>query len=253
MRPLLLAVGTDPPSSSRIDAARVTRSSLPAAARSALEAGCLRIGILGSDADAAVVGAEAQRLGTQVEIAIGPDGDLARVFGLGPGSSVADRLVHGTRYPIDLGIVEGAWGMSVFLNDVGFGVASTRPGRLRWFAAGRGRAVVTGRRRVEKYRASGVLVTNGQFWHGLAVSPKASLVDERLEYQVIAVPRRRAATALAAMRLGLHGSSHGLQRGRADVIEVQVAPEWAVAADRCRIGRGSATVRAVPGVVSLLI
>ncbi|HUG75095.1 MAG TPA: hypothetical protein VMM81_05410 [Acidimicrobiia bacterium] len=253
MRPLLLSVGADPPSSSGIDAARVSRSSLPAEARGALEAGRQRIGILGSDADAAVIAAEAHRLGTQVEIAVGPDGDLARMFALGSGSSVADRLAHGTRYPIDLGVVEGGWGMSTFLNDVGFGVASARPGRLRWFVSGRGRTVVTGRRRVEEDRASGVLVTNGQFWHGLAVSPKASLADERLEYQVIAVPRRRTATALSAMRLGLHGSLHGVRRGRADVIEVEVGPEWLVAADRCRIGQGSATLRTVPGIVSLLI
>jgi diacylglycerol kinase family enzyme len=250
---MLFAVGADPTPSSGIDAARVTRSSLRAEARRALETGCLRIGILGSDADAAVVAAEAHRLGTHVEIAIGPDGDLARTFGLGPGSAVAERLVHGTRYPIDMGIVEGAWGMSVFLNDVGFGVASTRPGRLRWFLAGRSRTVVTGRRRVEEDRACGVLVTSGQFWHGLAVSPKASLADERLEYQVIAVPRRRTAAALSAMRFGLHGSSHGLRRGHADAIAVEVPPGWVVAADRARIGRGSAMARTVSGVVSLLI
>jgi diacylglycerol kinase family enzyme len=253
LRPLLLAVDADPPSPGDFDAARVTRSALAAYARGALGAGCLRIGILGTDADAALVAAEAHRLGTEVEIAIGTDGDLARMFGLGLGSPVTDRLLNGTRYPIDLGIVEGGWGMGAFINDIGFGVASARPGPLRWAVAGRSRVVVTGRRRVEEGRATGVLVTNGQFWHGLAVSPKASLADERLEYQVITVPRRRAAATLAAMRLGLHGSFHGLRRGRADVIEIEVPPGWPVAADRRRIGRGSATARVVPGVVSLLI
>jgi diacylglycerol kinase family enzyme len=253
VKALLLGVDEDPPPSDEFDTTRVTRTTLPDRVRHALEAGCTRFGIVGSDGDAALVAGQAHRLGARVEIAIDPNGDLSRVFGLGSDSATAHRLVHGTPYPVDLGIVEGGWGTTAFLNDVGFGVASARPGPLRWFLSRRSRVAVTGRRRVEHVRSSGVLITNGQFWHGLVVSPKASLGDSRFEYQVIAVPRRRSAAALSAMRLGLHDRSHGLQRGRGNVIEVEVPAGWRVAADRRDVGRGSATVRAIPGTVSLLI
>lgn len=251
MRPLLFAVDTAPPPvSAAVDVVGVERAVLAQQAGRALESGRRRIGVAGSDADAAVVAGEAYRLGAPIELAIDVRGDLARMFGLG--ESVEARLAAGTPYPIDIGLVEGSWGATAFLNDIGFGAAGVAPGVLRWVAAPRAEVAVTGRRRVGA-KASGVLVGNGQFWHGLAVSPRASLMDGRLEYQVIAVPRWRTARTLRAMRFGLHASTPGLLGGRGGSLTVDTPARWGVVADRRHIGRGSATVTAIPGVVSLLI
>lgn len=216
-----------------------------------LERGFDRLAILGSDADAAAVAAEARLRRTPIGLALGmPASELARTFALSA-EDILDRVTNGTRYTIDLGWVEGSWGVVPFLNSVAIGMAPARwPSPVAW-ARPRASVQMTGDREVDGAR--GVLVMNGQYWAGLPVAPKATLVDGVLDVQVMAPVRMGGIGLAVAMGHGLHLSRREVTRRSMAKAVIEVPERWAVAVDGVRRGEGPVEASVSPGALDLLI
>lgn len=254
MKPIILAVSVAVAAGDRrgIPVADVDADDLVAATRRAIEDGHDRIGVAGGDADAATVALAAAVSGARVAMAILGRSDLHSTFALGNWDGVA-RLVEGRRYPIDLGVVDGAWGRRPFINALTAGIPASPLGLTPWTPARRGRVVVEAHRTLSRHGVGGVLVMNGQNWSGMTVAPRATLVDGALDVQLLACPRWRIPALRAAMRHGLHLSWHDVTRRRVTAGHVRVPARWWVAADGRRMGRGSFDLSVLPAAVDLLI
>lgn len=255
MTPVLLVVGARAARAtpSGIAVERVSAGKIAEAAARSIAAGHDRIGVVGGDADAAVVAGVAADLGRRIGLAVVPrrHSDLNATFAVA-GDHVR-RLHEGDRYPIDLGYVEGSWGRTPFLNGVVIGLPAGRLGLTALAPISRGPVTVDTERPLRVEGAVGVLVMNGQHWSGLTVAPRATLIDGILDLQVLTAARRRIPALTAAMRRGLHLARRDVTRRRVSEARLGVPPRWPVAADGRRIGRGPVGVSVLPGAVDLLI
>ena len=213
------------------------------------------IGVVGGDADAAAVAQAAAEAGPEgrVAVALIPSrrSDLLEMFALEKADTEAGlrRMLEGTRYPADLGIVEGSFGHRAFINSVVAGAAvSGGPWSRR-----RGTVTVSTRRDLEVDGAGAVMVMNGQKWRGRTAAPRATLVDGVADVLVVVGGRRVLAEVERAMSADLHLRAPWVVRRRAASARIEVPRGWWVAVDEVRLGRGPFTISILPAAVDLLI
>ena len=199
--------------------------------------------------------------------------DLLRTFGIGNRiESAADRLVGETTYPVDVGLAIGQWGRRFFLNVASVGAtaaaasASYRfPGWLGTFRYVGGVAAslpgfrtseitVDAGRRSFRGRALTAVFANGQFFGGgFNIAPRASMVDQLLDIQVITARKREAGRLMHKARGGHHLADPSVKRFLAGEVRVQTAEPWPVEADGEPLGNTPLLVRLQAGRIRLKI
>ncbi|HLF61375.1 MAG TPA: diacylglycerol kinase family protein [Acidimicrobiia bacterium] len=204
---------------------------------------------------------------------VGTGCDLLRTFGLPqdlPGA--AQHLVTENVYPVDVGALEGAWGLRYFVNvaqaGVGAAAAETAVKIGRWlgpvrypmaFGARlplfpRARITLTTERNVVESGALAVIFANGQFFAGgWNVAPKATLVDGALDVQIFDVSKRQAPALVPKVVKGTHLREPGIRRLSVSEFTLVTEPLWPVEADGDLIGNTTVRGRVIPAAIRLKI
>jgi diacylglycerol kinase (ATP) len=199
--------------------------------------------------------------------------DLIRTFGIPQAIEDAARhLSTPNTYRIDVGRLEGAWGVRHFVNVANAGLAAAvveasahlprKLGSLRYLTAVASAAPgfkaceveLTTPRRTHRQHALMLVAANGQFFGGgWNVAPKALLVDGELDTQLIDVPKTAIPRMLPKLMRGLHLSHPGVRRR--SIGEFTFTPElaWPVEVDGDPIGHGSFRATMLPAALELKI
>jgi diacylglycerol kinase family enzyme len=199
--------------------------------------------------------------------------DLIRTFGIP--QSIEDAARHlGTpnTYRIDVGRLEGDWGVRHFVNVANAGLAAAvveasarlprRLGSLRYLTAVASAAPafkaceveLATPQRTHRQQALLLVAANGQFFGGgWNVAPKALLVDGKLDTQLIDVPKTVIPRMLPKLMRGLHLSHPGVRRR--SIGEFTFTPElpWPVEVDGDPIGHGAFRATMLSGALELKI
>ena len=204
---------------------------------------------------------------------VGTGCDLLRTFGLPQDVAGAARhLTTDAVYDIDVGTLEGSWGLRYFVNvaQTGVGAAAVqtamslgrRLGAARYplaFVArlpGFPRAkvkVITERRTIES-EALAVILANAQFFAGgWNVAPKAMLVDGALDIQIINCRKTSAPALVPKVIKGTHLSDPAVRRLSAAEFSIETDPPWPVECDGDLVGNTAVKGRVIPAAISLKI
>ena len=204
---------------------------------------------------------------------VGTGCDLLRTFGLPQDVAGAARhLTTNAVYDIDVGTLEGSWGLRYFVNvaQTGVGAAAVqtalslgrRLGAARYplaFVArlpGFPRAkvkVVTERRTIES-EGLAVILANAQFFAGgWNVAPKAMLVDGALDIQIINCRKTSAPALVPKVIKGTHLSDPAVRRLSAAEFSIETDPPWPVECDGDLVGNTAVKGRVIPAAISLKI
>jgi len=204
---------------------------------------------------------------------IGTGCDLLRTFGLPQDLAGAARhLTSDDVYDIDVGTLEGSWGLRYFVNvaqtGVGAAAAQTamafgrRLGAARYplaFVARlprfpRARVKLTTERRTIESEALAVILANGQFFAGgWNVAPKAMLVDGALDIQIIDCRKTGAPALVPKVIKGTHLTDPAVRRLSASEFSIETDPPWPVECDGDLVGNTPVRGRVIPAAVSLKI
>ncbi len=199
--------------------------------------------------------------------------DLLRTFGIPQDIGGAARHLSGEQiYAIDVPYLEGAWGRRHFVNvaqaGVGAAAAETAPrlsrrlgsarypiafaGRLPRFPVGH--ISLTTEKRTLETDALAVILANAQFFAGgWNVAPKATLIDGRLDVQIINTPKTRAPALVPKVVKGTHLGDKAVRRLSAAEFDLRVEPAWPVEADGDFLGNTDIRGRVVPAAINLKI
>jgi len=215
-------------------------------------------------------------MGTPPVIGVLPVGtgcDLLRTFGLPQDVAGAARhLTSDEIYDIDVGTLEGSWGLRYFVNvaQTGVGAAAARTavslgrrlGAARYplaFVArlpGFPRAtvkVITERRTIES-EALAVILANAQFFAGgWNVAPKAMLVDGALDIQIINCRKTSAPALVPKLIKGTHLTDPAVRRLTAAEFSIETDPPWPVECDGDLVGNTAVKGRVIRAAISLKI
>jgi diacylglycerol kinase (ATP) len=199
--------------------------------------------------------------------------DLLRTFGIPQNLGEAARhLATNDVYPIDVGALEGPWGVRYFVNvaQVGVGAAaaetapklSRRLGAARYplaFAARlprfpRAKVTVETERRTHESEALAVIMANAQFFAGgWNVAPKATLVDGVLDIQIINCNKQRAPALVPKIIRGNHLTDRSVRRFSAATFNIETDVEWPLEADGDYVGNTPVSGRVLPAALRLKI
>ena len=199
--------------------------------------------------------------------------DFLRTFGLPRDLEQAvGRLGTPAWYDIDVGSLEGEWGVRFFVNvaETGVGAAAAQTaGRLpRWVGAARyglafavrlprfprAEIQVEGPRRSIQTDGLAVVVANAQFfawnWN---IAPKANLVDNRLDLQIFNPRKRQLPAAVPKIIRGLHLKQPWVQRRSWESFHIATDPAWPVEADGEMVGYTPVKVLSHPAAIRFKI
>lgn len=184
-------------------------------------------------------------------IPAGTGSDFARMFAIPDDVAQAvERVVHGREYRVDVGVVEGEWGVRHFINVAEAGVMAASLAAAHRLPAGLGtrrypigfwltlprfgrtQVRVTAGQRVYEGEAIAVVMANGQFFGGgFHVAPRATVVDGVADVQVFAARRLDALPIFPQVRRGVHLSNPKVRRFSAETFSVEADRPWPVEAD----------------------
>jgi diacylglycerol kinase (ATP) len=203
---------------------------------------------------------------------VGTGCDFLRTFAIPQDlESAAAHLVGDASYRIDLGLLEGDFGRTVFVNiaqaGVGAAAAQTAPriprmlGPVRYPLAFGARLPRFGATEVEvtgtrghRGHALAVIMANGQFFAGgWNVAPKALLNDGELDVQILDVKKRQAPTLVPKLIKGVHLGLAGVTRRSLGAFELRTELPWPVEADGDFRGFTPVRVESLPAAVSIKI
>ncbi len=245
---------------------------------------------------------EAARTGVRHFVAVGGDGTvnivanaiLAREFaqtpvlGVLPGGTGCDllrtfaipqkmepaaaHLATDTVYPIDVGVVEGEWGIRHFLNvgDVGIIAAAAKRAASITPRLGKSRYLLGFGLALPTFKATGVRVrvgkrsyegdaiavvfANGQYFGGgFNIAPKAAMMDDRLDVQVFTASRRAAARLVPKVKRGLHLTDRDVERFSGPHVEIATDDPWPVEVDGEYLGNTPVVAKVARGRIALKI
>lgn len=199
--------------------------------------------------------------------------DLLRTFGLPQDLEGAVQHLTGDQlYPIDVAVLEGAWGRRYFVNvaQVGVGAAaaetatrmSRRLGASRYPLAFARRlprfapadVVVQTERRTYESRALAVILANAQFFAGgWNVAPRATLIDGVVDVQIIDTLKRRAPALVPKIVRGTHLRDRAVRRFSAGEFTITTSVPWPLEADGDYIGNTPVSGHVVGAAVQLKI
>jgi len=204
---------------------------------------------------------------------VGTGCDLLRTFGLPQDVAGAARhLTTNAVYDIDVGTLEGSWGLRYFVNvaQTGVGAAAVqtamslgrRLGAARYplaFVARlpgfpRAKVTVTTERRTIESEALAVILANAQFFAGgWNVAPKAMLVDGALDVQIINCRKTSAPALVPKLIKGTHLGDPAVRRLSAAEFSIETDPPWPVECDGDLVGNTAVKGRVIPAAISLKI
>lgn len=204
---------------------------------------------------------------------VGAGCDLLRTFGLPQDVAGAARhLTTNEVYNVDVGTLEGSWGLRYFVNvaQTGVGAAAVqtamslgrRLGAARYplaFVARlpgfpRAKVQVTTERRTIESDALAVILANAQFFAGgWNVAPKAMLVDGALDVQIINCRKTSAPALVPKVIKGTHLSDPAVRRLSAAEFSIETDPPWPVECDGDLVGNTPVKGRVIPAAISLKI
>ncbi len=203
---------------------------------------------------------------------VGTGCDLLRTFGIKPDlETAAGHLSGDAEYVIDVGRIEGAFGVRHFVNvaqaGVGAAAAETAPrlprqlGPIRYPLAFAARLPRFPRVPIEVTAARpwtgealAVIFSNAQFFAGgWNVAPKALMVDGQLDVQIFSTAKRNAPALVPKIIKGVHLGDPTVTRRSLDSFDIRTSQPWPVEADGDLIGYTPITVTVVPGAVRLKI
>lgn len=241
-----------------------------------LDEGIRHVAVVGGDGtlNLAVDAIYQADIADTVTISILPAGtgsDFARTFALPQTVELAvGHLRGGTDYPVDIGVLEGAWGRRAFVNiaDAGLPAATVLtaerlPRRLGpakyqaafWLTLPRFRAATVRLetpKRTHEGRAIAVVFANGQFFGGgLNVAPRAAAMDGLFDLQVIDARIRDAPGLFPKVKRGMHLRHPAVRRLVAASFEFETDRPWPVEADGEFIGHGPISAHIVQGKVAV--
>ena len=254
-------------------AAEMTGTIASAAAR-----GLWRLAVVGGDgttslAANAILNGEWARRPVLGVLPGGTGGDLLRTFGLPQNlEEAAGHLVGDAVYPIDVGRLDGAWGVRYFVNvaqaGVGAAAAVTAGGMSRSWGKGRyplafvrrlpgfpaARLAVQMASRAHDGRGLAAIFANGQFFAGgWNVAPRSSLNDGRLDLQLIDCKKSYAVRLVPKIIKGVHLTDPAVRRYATGSFELVTTPIWPIEADGDPVGNTPVSVSVVPGALDLKI
>ncbi|MBU1865237.1 MAG: diacylglycerol kinase family lipid kinase [Actinobacteria bacterium] len=203
----------------------------------------------------------------------GSGSDYVRTFGFSQKLEEAVRHLTGSEtYLVDVGIIEGSWGIRHFLNAANIGVLgatvkraeqmSRRWGSLRYKLAfwlelpgfPRGPISLETERRTFEGDAITVVLANGQYFGaGVNIAPRATLIDGLLDVQVFTVSKSRIPLLYRKATRGLHLSDPGVERYRAERISIATDVPWPVEIDGDYLGETPIEVSLLPGALRFKI
>jgi diacylglycerol kinase (ATP) len=204
---------------------------------------------------------------------VGTGCDLLRTFGLPQDvSGAALHLTTNEVYDVDVGTLEGSWGLRYFVNvaQTGVGAAAVqtamslgrRLGAARYplaFVARlpgfpRAKVKVTTEHRTIESEALAVILANAQFFAGgWNVAPKAMLVDGALDVQIINCRKTSAPALVPKVIKGTHLSDPAVRRLSAAEFSIETDPPWPVECDGDLVGNTAVKGRVIPAAISLKI
>ena len=204
---------------------------------------------------------------------VGTGCDLLRTFGLPQDVAGAARhLTTNAVYDIDVGTLEGSWGLRYFVNvaQTGVGAAAVQTamslgrklGAARYplaFVARlpgfpRAKVKVTTERSTIESEALAVILANAQFFAGgWNVAPKAMLVDGALDVQIINCRKTSAPALVPKVIKGTHLSDPAVRRLSAAEFSIETDPPWPVECDGDLVGNTAVKGRVIPAAISLKI
>ena len=254
-----------------------TREEMRQAACDAVERG-RPIALVGGDGTiSTVVDALAHEgIVSNAVVAVLPAGtgcDLIRTFGIPQSMEEAARhLTTPNTYRIDVGRLEGEWGVRHFVNVANTGLAAAvvesaaklprRLGGMRYLTAVVAAAPgfqaceveLSTPERSHRQHALMLVAANGQFFGGgWNVAPKALLVDGKLDTQLIDVPKTAIPRMLPRLTRGMHLSHPGVRRRSIGAFTFTPELEWPVEVDGDPIGHGAFQATMLPTALELKI
>jgi diacylglycerol kinase (ATP) len=203
----------------------------------------------------------------------GTGSDLIRTFGIPQLLEDAARhLATPTTYRIDVGRLEGGWGVRYFVNVANSGLAAAvvesaerlprRLGSARYLAGVAAAAPgfkgceveLATPRRTHRQHALLVVAANGQFFGGgWNVAPKALLVDGELDTQLVDVPKTAIPRLLPKLVRGMHLSHPGVRRRSLGEFTFTPELDWPVEVDGDLIGHGAFSASMLQTALTLKI
>ncbi len=254
------------------------RATLRDALSATAEAGHHRLVAVGGDGTVNAVVNEAMAIRWKAPPLLGilPAGlgcDLLRTFGIGKDmKAAAEKLVSGSRYPVDVGLAIGSWGRRWFLNVASTGATAaaakaalripTQFGTRRYVMAAalslpRWRPtqvrLETDRRKLET-EALGVVVANAQFFGGgFNIAPRASMMDGRFDILVIRCRYRDVPSLMRKIRRGEHLRDPAVRRLSASEARIDVRTPWPVETDGEPLGDAPVLFRTQSGRLEVMV
>jgi YegS/Rv2252/BmrU family lipid kinase len=203
----------------------------------------------------------------------GSGSDFIRTFAL-PRTleGAVAHLLDDERYPTDVGIIEGRFGIRHFLNiaQVGIGarsagIAASLPDRLGvarytiafWVALARfpsAKVSVEVDGRVLEGDVINVVIANGQFFGGgMNVAPRATVTDGVFDVQLFSGPRWQAPVVMPRVMFGTHLKHKAVRRTKGSSIVIECPKHWPVEADGETLGTGPIKVEVLPQAIQFKI
>lgn len=199
--------------------------------------------------------------------------DLLRTFGISQKVEEAATHLNGeATYRIDVGMLEGEWGVRYFVNvaqaGVGAAAAETAPrlgrrwGKARYPLAFLARLPAFPVATVEvdlgdrqhRGRALAVIMANSQFFAGgWNVAPRAMLNDGRLDLQVIDCRKREAVRLVPKIIRGVHLTDRAVRRYSTPGFHLRTSLPWPIEADGDLVGNTPVRVSVIPAALELKI
>jgi len=199
--------------------------------------------------------------------------DLLRTFAIPKDlAGAAHHLLGDSQYEVDAGILDGAWGRRYFLNvaqaGVGAAAVQTAEGMSRRWGIARyplaflarlpgfpaGSLNIQLESRNHQGPAMAAIFANGQFFAGgWNVAPRSTLMDGRLDLQIINCAKREAVRLVPKIIRGLHLTDRAVRRYATGGFRLETDPMWPVEADGELVGNTPVSVSVEPGALSLKI
>ena len=255
-----------------------SRSAMTESIRDAAARGRWRLAVVGGDGTVSlaaneILKTEWARRPVLGVLPGGTGGDLLRTFGMPRDLEGAARhLLGDSVYPIDVGRLEGEWGVRYFVNvaqaGVGAAAAVTAAAMSRAWGKGRyplafvrrlpsfpaARLVARMESRAHEGKALAAIFANGQFFAGgWNVAPRSSLNDGRLDLQVIDCQKSYAVRLVPKIIKGVHLTDPAVRRYATEAFELVTGPIWPIEADGDPVGNTPVSVSVVPGALDLKI
>lgn len=199
--------------------------------------------------------------------------DLLRTFGIS--SRLTEAVTHllgDTTYAIDVGVLEGTFGLHYFVNvaQAGVGAAAAQTAASMSRRWGRGRYPLAFAARLPGFQGStvkvdlgerhyespalAVIFANGQFFAGgWNVAPRSAISDGRLDLQVINCAKWEAVRLVPKVIRGLHLTDRAVRRFATHGLTLETEHPWPIEADGDVVGNTPVRVSVEPGAITLKI